>query len=334
MKGQQTPRCSWTNSAIAGHPSAFLIETTSLPWTLKGETYTYKLEVLSGTSQYGQTFDEWGRHFGVNNPNTGRHEVIAARYLERNPDLLLSSVMSDLSEDRHVSYVTERPESPRKEAGLQNFGRITSACSITFYMGAAFPEKYRNIAFIAEPAHNSVLAHTWSPSGASFVAERLRPDREFLASKDGWSRPVNFYVGPDGALYVIDYYRRVIEHPEWTSREVYESEAIYHGNDKGRIYRIVPANDPPSLPSGIRLGDASRRGSGNASSAIRTFGGGEPRSVCWSIAATKARLTGSLSFLERLNRRWGSCTLCGHSRALANWTRRSSKRPWTPRKRV
>ena len=218
---------------------------------------THQLEVLSGTSQYGQTFDEWGRHFGVNNPNTGRHEVIAARYLERNPDLLLSSVMKDLSEDRHVSFVTERPESPRKETGLQNFGRITSACSITFYMGGAFPEKYRNIAFIAEPAHNTALAHTWSPLGASFVAERLHSDREFLASKDGWSRPVNFYVGPDGALYVIDYYRRIIEHPEWTSREVYESEAIYHGNDKGRIYRIVPVENPPPLPRDIRLGDAS-----------------------------------------------------------------------------
>ena len=218
---------------------------------------TYELEALSGTSQYGQTFDEWGRHFGVNNPNTGRHEVIAARYLERNPDLLLSSAMKDLSQDRHVSFITERPESPHKGAGLQNFGRITSACGITFYSGGAFADKYRNIAFIAEPAHNAVLAHRWSPLAASFVAERLHQDREFLASKDSWSRPVSFYVGPHGALYVIDYYRRVIEHPEWTSREIYESEAIYQGNDKGRIYRIVPANDPPSLPRGIRLGDAS-----------------------------------------------------------------------------
>ena len=218
---------------------------------------TYELEVLSGTSQYGQTFDVWGRHFGVNNPNTGRHEVIATRYLERNPDLLLPSVMKDLSEDRHVSFVTERPESPRKEPGLQNFGRITSACSITFYKGGAFPEEYQDIAFIAEPAHNTVLAHEWSPFRTSFVAERLRPDREFLASEDAWCRPVNFYVGPHGALYVIDYYRRVIEHPEWTSREVYESEAIYHGNDKGRIYRIVPAKNPPPLPRDIRLGDAS-----------------------------------------------------------------------------
>ena len=218
---------------------------------------TYELEVLSGVSQFGQTFDAWGRHFGVENPITGRHEVIAARYLERNPDLPVSSVMQELSEDRHVAFITERPESPRESWGFGGFGQLTSACSITCYLGGAFPEKYRDIAFIAEPAHNSVLAHIWSPAGASFKARRLNSEREFLASRDGWSRPVNFHVGPDGALYMVDYYRRVIEHPEWTSREVYESEAIYHGNDKGRIYRIVPTNNPPPLPTGIRLGDAS-----------------------------------------------------------------------------
>ncbi len=218
---------------------------------------TYELEVLSGVSQFGQTFDAWGRHFGVENPITGRHEVIAARYLERNPDLPVSSVMQELSEDRQVAFITERPESPRESWGFRGFGQLTSACGITCYLGGAFPEKYRDIAFIAEPAHNSVLAHIWSPAGASFQARRLNPEREFLASRDGWSRPVNFYVGPEGALYVVDYYRRIIEHPEWTSREVYESDAIYHGNDKGRIYRITPSNNPPPLPTGIRLGDAS-----------------------------------------------------------------------------
>ncbi len=182
---------------------------------------TYELERLSGTSQHGQNFDVWSRHFGVNNPNTGRHEVIARRYLERNPDLLLTAVMQDLSEDRHVSFVTERPESSRKEPGLENFGRITSACGITFYMRGAFPAAYQNIAFLAELAHNAVPAHTWPPRHTSFLAKGLHPDREFLASKDAWFRPVNFFAGPHGALYVIDYYRRVIEHPEWTSREVY-----------------------------------------------------------------------------------------------------------------
>ena len=221
---------------------------------------SYELELLSGSSQFGHTFDAWGRHFGVLNPIPGRHEVIAARYLERNPDLAVSEVMQTLSEDRHVAFITEQPESPRKNWGFfDGFGQLTSACGITCYLGGAFGEKYRGIAFIAEPAHNGVLAQIWSPSGVSFQARRLNPKREFLVSRDSWFRPVNFSVGPDGALYVVDYYRRIIEHPEWTSREIYESDAIYHGNDKGRIYRIVSKSNPQEPPKRVNLGDLSTK---------------------------------------------------------------------------
>jgi putative heme-binding domain-containing protein len=48
------------------------------------------------------------------------------------------------------------------------------------------------------------------------------------------------YIGPDGALYVIDYYRQIIEHPEWLSEEVIHSGALYRGANQGRIYRITP----------------------------------------------------------------------------------------------
>lgn len=59
-----------------------------------------------------------------------------------------------------------------------------------------------------------------------------------LAPKDPWFRPVNFYVGPDGALYIIDYYRQIVEHPEWMSDEINQSGALYNGTTKGRIYRV------------------------------------------------------------------------------------------------
>lgn len=214
---------------------------------------SYQLETLSSTSQFGHTFDDWGHYFTIGSGGNGYHEVIAARYLERNPDLLLRSTRQLLSPSTEVFPITERPEHQM----LTVVGQITSACGITLYRGGALAASFGNLVLVAEPEHNLVLANLLSPSGATFQAQRLRKERDFLASKDGWFRPVNFYVGPDGALYVLDYHRRVIEHAEWTAREVYESEAAYQGNDMGRIYRIVPESDPPPLAVGIRLGDAS-----------------------------------------------------------------------------
>src|SRR5690606_34549146 len=71
-----------------------------------------------------------------------------------------------------------------------------------------------------------------------------------------WFRPVNMYVGPDGALYVLDYYRQIIEHPEWMAEEVVNSGALYNGTDKGRIYRITPKGTAPiDWTDRIKLGD-------------------------------------------------------------------------------
>ncbi len=214
---------------------------------------TYQLETLSSTSQFGHTFDDWGHYFTIGSGGNGYHEVIAARYLERNPDLLLSSTRQLLSAYTEVFPITERPE----HLMLTYPGRITSACGITIYRGGAFPAPYSNVTFVAEPQHNLVLTNVITPSGATFKAERHRKGKDFLTSKDAWFRPVNFYTGPDGALYVLDYYRRVLEHAEWTPREVYESPAAYQGNRQGRIYRIVPDSNPPAVVRDPGLGRAS-----------------------------------------------------------------------------
>lgn len=214
---------------------------------------SHQLEILSSTSQFGHAFDDWGRYFTIGSGGNGYHEVIAARYLERNPDLLLPSTRQVLSSYTEVFPITERPEHQM----LTGTGRITSACGLTFYRGGAFPASFGNLAFLAEPEHNLILSNVISPAGATFEARRLRQGKEFLASTDPWFRPVNFYVGPDGALYVLDYYRRVIEHAEWTAREVYESEAAYQGTEQGRIYRIVPDSGLPALAQDMRLGEST-----------------------------------------------------------------------------
>ena len=73
---------------------------------------SHELELLSGSSQFGHDFDEWGHHLTVNNADHIRHEVIAARYLDRNPDLPLRSAMESISDHERAALVypiTQRP---------------------------------------------------------------------------------------------------------------------------------------------------------------------------------------------------------------------------------
>jgi putative membrane-bound dehydrogenase-like protein len=222
-------------------------------------------EGLSSRTQYGNAFDAYGRFFAHNNSIHARHEVIAARYLERNPHLLLPSAMADIS-DHGNGNIMPITHGARFDL-LSEAGQFTSACGLTIYGGGAFPDAFDGAAFVAEPVHNLIHRDVLSSSGATFVASRGRSDMEFVASTDSWFRPVNLYVGPDGALYVIDYYRPYIEHPEWASSDLQQNPGVLStGKDRGRIYRIVPtgsasgaaANRPAAIPRpGPHLGSSS-----------------------------------------------------------------------------
>ena len=205
----------------------------------------FRVEGLSSRTQYGNAFDAHGHYFAHNNSIHQRHEVIAARYLERNPHLLLPSAMAEIS-DHGNNDIMPITHGARFDL-LTEAGQFTSACALTVYTGGAFPEGYEGTTFIAEPVHNLVHRDVLTPKGSTFVASRARADMEFLASRDAWFRPVNFYIGPDGALYLIDYYRPYIEHPEWASSDLQKNpDVLSTGKDRGRIYRIVAADAPPA----------------------------------------------------------------------------------------
>jgi putative membrane-bound dehydrogenase-like protein len=227
------------------------------PLSVRFRPETHQLEFLSSWSQYGQAFDEWGRHFTITNDSNGRHEVLAGRYLRRNPDLLLSTVQQDVSTAEN-NQVFPSTHNPRFEI-LTDVGTLTSSCSITLpYLGGVFPASFDRVACVAESAHNMVHCDVWSDAGASYTARRLEEKAEFIASTDAWFRPVNMYIGPDGALYLVDYYRKIIEHPEWMAADTYHAGYLYSGQDRGRIYRIVPDTQTPlPLPKNMRLAQAS-----------------------------------------------------------------------------
>lgn len=85
------------------------------------------------------------------------------------------------------------------------------------------------------------------PDGPVFRASRAfeDSDREFLASRDPSFRPVGLETGPDGALYLLDMQRQVIEHPDYIPQKVRASLDLRAGHDRGRIYRITPRGGAP-----------------------------------------------------------------------------------------
>ncbi|HXE80967.1 MAG TPA: PVC-type heme-binding CxxCH protein [Vicinamibacterales bacterium] len=225
--------------------------------TVRFRPDTFEIEALAGESQFGHTFDAYGRYFGNDNSHHLWHEVIESRYLERNPHLLVRRTMHDVPDHGAAAAVYPITRRPTFEL-LTEAGEFTSACAPAFYLGAAFPSEYDNSVFVAEPVHNLVHRDVIAPLGATFTARRGESGREFLAAGDAWFRPVFLYVGPDGALYVVDYYRARIEHPEWTSSDLQRDPApLFEGRDRGRIYRIVHESmdgRPRRVP---RLRDAS-----------------------------------------------------------------------------
>ena len=100
---------------------------------------------------------------------------------------------------------------------------------------------FANRSTISCIAKSSLL--TVSPSRGTALPDELKT--EFLASTDNWSRPVMVRSGPDGALWIADMYRLVIEHPQWIPKEWQERIDLRAGHDKGRIYRVFPQGQRP-----------------------------------------------------------------------------------------
>jgi putative membrane-bound dehydrogenase-like protein len=217
-----------------------------------------QLELLSSHTQFGHTFDKWGHYLLVGNANHIYQEIIAEAYLRRNPNLLLSNSTQSISDHGSAAEVFPITENPEHQL-LTDVGVITSACGLTAYLGGAFPPPYdEEVTFVAEPVSNLVHVDKLKSDGIMFTASRVKPHQEFLASTDAKFRPVNLYTGPDGALYVVDYYRQIIEHPEWMGEEVIASGELYNDADKGRIYRISPKGAKPAeWTSGLDLATAT-----------------------------------------------------------------------------
>jgi putative membrane-bound dehydrogenase-like protein len=233
------------------------------PVVLRGRGFRFhpevpgSLEPMSGGGQYGLAADDWGQWFTATNSQHLRHIVLPDHYLRRNPFLPVSAVTLDIPDHSpackvhrispfeawRVERTKRRKDSPDSKrfptTELVPGGYITSACSPVVYTADVFPQEYRGNTFVCDPANNLVHRDVLVPNGATFIAQRGDADHEFLASTDNWFRPVWLTVGPDGALYVLDFYREVIETPLSLPPDILAKLNV-ESRGRGRIWKVYP----------------------------------------------------------------------------------------------
>jgi putative membrane-bound dehydrogenase-like protein len=220
------------------------------------------LEPTSGGGQYGLTADDYQHWFTATNSQHLRQIVLPDHYLKRNPHLPVSAVTVDIPEHGAAAKVYRispfepwRVERTTRRAGgpdaarfpkteLVPGGYFTSACSPLIYTGELFPKEFYGNNFVCDPANNIVHRELLKEHGAIYTAVPAYTDREFLASTDTWFRPVHLSTGPDGAIYVLDFYREVIETPLSLPDDI-KKQLDLESRGRGRIWRIAPTNFRP-----------------------------------------------------------------------------------------
>lgn len=215
--------------------------------------------------QWGISHDDAGRLFYNYNWSQLHTDLVPPNMLGRNPHHTPTSGLNvGIAQSRRVFPIRATPAANRGyiPGALDDQGRLlefTSAGAPFIYRGTALPG-HRGNAFVCEPVGNLVKRNILTSHGLTLIAEDATPEVEFLASTDERFRPVFLTSGPDGALYVVDMYRGIIQDGVYMTpylREQTEQRRLDQPIHHGRIWRIVPERWTP--PGRIELAGATSR---------------------------------------------------------------------------
>jgi len=209
-----------------------------------------RFEALRSTNNnsWGFGFSEEGLVFGSTaNGNPSEHMPLANRVYERvrgwsattlggiagTPEMELAPKAGTAGESVAIRQV-------------DHHGRFTAAAGHRLYTARSYPREYWNrTAFVCEPTGHIVAAFTVQPQGAAFTS---RMAWDLVASDDEWTAPIQADVGPDGQMWVIDWYNFIVQHNptpagfETGSRGAYVTPL--RDKTHGRIWRIVHGDSP------------------------------------------------------------------------------------------
>ncbi len=235
------------------------------------------IEPVSGhTGTYGFTFNADGDRLVISTGSPGIQVApLPWRYLSRNPDVAIRAATHNAA-NYNTSFPTSQPHPWRtKRAADPGFGKyysdhygaaesipngyFTSACSPLVYNDNALPGLRGQILACA-PAQNLVHRALLSRDGTLLKIRRTPQETksEFLVSADIWFHPIHLAIGPNGGVWIADYYREIIEDYSAIPRYLQQQYGLADGNDHGRIWRLTHDDMPaPQSADMTRLSNAA-----------------------------------------------------------------------------
>ena len=196
---------------------------------------------------FNETFDLFG------STANGEHSVYVA--IPRPYYQGVSGLSGDGKKKIDGHYAMQANTQKVRQVDVQ--GGFTAAAGHSFYTARGFPEEYWNrIAFVNEPTGHVVHRAIVERQGSGFAE---KDGWNIAASDDEWFAPVHAEVGPDGALWLLDFYDFIIQHNPTPIGPIAREHPFQNGvgnaydtplreHDRGRIYRLVWKNAKPYTP--------------------------------------------------------------------------------------
>jgi len=210
-----------------------------------------KLEVLGSTTNntWGLGIDETGEVFcSTANSDHANHLAIPNRFYEGVRGWHAGGGLAFIGDYRAMHPITDRVRQ------VDWHGRFTAAAGFAVYTARAFApagrmDYWNRIAFVCEPTGHLVAQVRLERQGSGFVAHDAY---NLFASRDEWTAPIFADVGPDGAVWVIDWYSYIVQHNptprEFRTGKGNAYETPLRDKEHGRIWRVVPPflDEPPT----------------------------------------------------------------------------------------
>ena len=175
--------------------------------------------------------------FSQANGNHINHVVVPEPVLARGK--IGSATSFKTIEDHKKSYPI-RDYQQQAYVQIDHVGGFTAASGACIYNGGAWPKEWDYSYFVTEPTVNLVHRDLLKPQGVTYLATKDH-EQEFIASTDLWFRPIHARVGPDGALYILDFYNQAAVHNDTRGpRHGPNNAAVRPDRDHyfGRIWRV------------------------------------------------------------------------------------------------